>query len=125
MIEQSTDRTELEGRGSYKCPKVGSKFHGTHRERGRIKSSEIRHTNRGIPPPQGGVTVGVSFSLYHKFVGIPRLCGCTEVRWIRNLFGKVGEEPQRQDIVAPSLRSEIFLGSYLKEASRSSHCKAR
>lgn len=125
MIEQSTDRTELEGHGSYKRPKVISKLHGTDREWGRIKSGEIGYTNRGVPPPQGRVTVGVSFSLDHKFVRIPRLCGCTEVRWIRNFFGKVGEEPQRQDIVAPSLRSEIFLGSYLKEGSRSGHCKAR
>jgi len=96
---------------------------GTHRERGRVEGSEIRHTNRGIPPSQGGIP-GDPPPL-HKFVRISRLRRRIWFRGIWNFFREVGEEPKRQKVVAPSLRPEIFLWTYLEEASRSSHCKGR
>jgi hypothetical protein len=42
-----------------------------------------------------------------------------------DLFGKVREEPQRQDVVAPPLRSEILLRAYLEEPARRSHCQKK
>jgi hypothetical protein len=42
-----------------------------------------------------------------------------------DIFGKVREEPQRQDVVAPSLRSEILLRAYLEEPARRSHCQKK
>ena len=57
------------------------KLQETHSEWRHIESGEIGHSNRGIPPSQGGVISGDPFPL-HKFVRISRLCGRIWVRGI-------------------------------------------